>query len=282
MKLPRRQFLHLTAGATALSAVSRVARAQSYPTRPVRIIVGQTAGGGQDIFARLMGQWLSVRLGRQFIIDNRPGASGDIGAVAALRAPADGYTLLLVGPSNTINATLHDIANFNFIRDIAPVASIASAPLVMEVPPSFPTRTGPEFIVYAKANHGTLNMASPGIGTSVHLAGELFKMMTGVRLVHVPYLGAPAAVTGLMSGQVQVTFDNLPNSIEYIKAGRLRPLAVTTVTRSQALPDVPTVGEFVPGYEVTSWWGIVAPRNTPPCESSKRSTRKSMSHWPAR
>jgi tripartite-type tricarboxylate transporter receptor subunit TctC len=263
MKIPRRQFLHLAGSGAALPTLSHFATAQTYPTRPVRIIVGQTAGGGQDIFARLMGQWLSVRLGRQFIIDNRPGASGDIGAVAALRAPADGYTLLLVGPSNAINATLHDIANFNFIRDISPVASIAYAPLVMEVPPSFPARTAPEFIVYAKANPGTLNMASPGIGTSVHLAGELFKMMTGVSLVHVPYLGAPAAVTGLMSGQVQVTFDNLPNSIEYIKAGRLRPLAVTTATRSQALPDVPTVGEFVPGYEVTSWWGIVAPRNTP-------------------
>jgi tripartite-type tricarboxylate transporter receptor subunit TctC len=262
MKLQRRHFLHLAAGTAALPAVSRVASAQGYPTRPVRLIVGQTAGGGQDIFARLIGQWLSARLGQQFIIDNRPGAGGDIGAAAALRAPADGYTLLLVANSNAINATLHSTVNFNFIRDIAPVASIAYAPLVMEVPASFPARTVSEFIVYANANPGVLNMASSGIGTSVHVAGELFKMMTGVNLVHVPYLGAPASVTGLMSGQVQVMFDNLPNSIGH-KAGALRPLAVTTATRSQALPDVPTVGEFVPGYEATSWWGVVAPRNTP-------------------
>jgi tripartite-type tricarboxylate transporter receptor subunit TctC len=264
MKIPRRQFLHLAGGGAALPTLSNFARAQTYPTRPVRIIVGFAAGGGQDIFARLMGQWLSERLRQQFIIDNRPGASGDIGARAALRAPADGYTLLLVGPSNAINATLHDIPNFNFHRDIAAVASIAYAPLVMEVPPSFQAGTVPEFIVYAKANPGVLNMASPGIGTSVHVAGELFKMMTGVSLVHVPYPGAPAAVTGMMSGQVQVMFDNLPNSIEYIKAGRLRPLAVTTTRRWEALPNVPTVGEFVTGYEATSWWGVVAPRNTPP------------------
>ena len=264
MKIPRRQFLHLAGGGAALPTLSRFARAQTYPTRPVRIIVGQTAGGGQDIFARLVGQWLSARLGQQFIIDNRPGASGDIGAAAALRAPADGYTLLLVANSNAINATLRKTSNFNFIRDIAPVASIAHAPLVMEVPPTFPARTVPEFLVYAKANPGKLNMASSGIGTSDHVVGELFKMITGVSLVHVPYLGAPAAVTGLMSGQVQVMFNNLPNSMEYIKAGRLTPLAVTTATRSEALPDVPTVGEFVPGYEATGSWGLCAPRNTPP------------------
>jgi len=263
MKFPRRQFLHLTANAVALPAVSRIAKAQVYPTRPVRIIVGQTAGGGQDIFARLMGQWLSLRLGQQFIIDNRPGAGGDIGAAAALRAPADGYTLLLVANSNAINATLHVTSNFNFIRDIAPVASIAHAPLVMVAHPSVPARTVPEFIAYAKANPGQLNMASPGVGTGVHVAGELFKMMAGIDLVHVPYLGAPAAVTGLISGQVHVMFDNLPNSIEHIKAGRLTPLAVTTATRSEVLPNVPTVGEFVRGYETNSWWGVVAPRNTP-------------------
>jgi tripartite-type tricarboxylate transporter receptor subunit TctC len=217
--LRRRQFLHLTAGAAALPAVSRIARAQAYPVRPVRIIVGQTAGGGQDIVARLLGQWLSERLGQQFIVENRPGAGGNIGAEAAVRAPADGYTLFLVAVSNAINTTLYEKLNFNFIRDIAPVASIADAPLVMEVNPSMPAKTVPEFIAYAKAHPGKLNMASPGIGTSVHVSGELFKMMTGVDMVHVPYRGAPAAVTDLIGGQVQVMFDNLPNSIEYIRSG---------------------------------------------------------------
>ena len=259
----RRRFLHLAAAAAALPAVSRMARAQGYPTRPVRIIVGQTAGGGQDIFARLIGQWLSDRLGRPFIIENRPGAGGNIGAEAVVRSSADGHTLLLIAPSNTINETLYDKLSFDFVRDIGPIASIARAPLIMEVPSSFPANTVSEFITYAKANPGKLNMASPGIGTSVHIAGELFKMMAGVDMVHVPYRGAPAADTDLISGQVQVMFNNVPNSIEHVRSGRLRALAVTTVERFQALPNIPTVGEFVPGYEASSWWGLGAPTNTP-------------------
>jgi tripartite-type tricarboxylate transporter receptor subunit TctC len=234
-----------------------------YPTRPVRIIVGYTAGGGQDIFARLIGQWLSDRLGRPFIIENRPGASGNVGAESVARSPADGHTLLLIASSNTINETLYNRSRFDFIRDIAPVASIARAPLIMEVPSTFPANTVPEFIAYAKANQGKLNMGSPGIGTSVHIAGELFKMMAGVNLIHVPYRGAPAADTDLISGQVQVMFNNVPNSIEHVRTGRLRALAVTTVDRLQALPGVPTVGEFLPGYEASSWWGLAAPSNTP-------------------
>jgi tripartite-type tricarboxylate transporter receptor subunit TctC len=263
MKIQRRRFLRLAAGAAALPAASRIARAQTYPTKPVRIIVGFTPGSSIDIVARLIGQWLSERLGQPFIIENRPGAGGNVGAEAAVRAPADGYTLTLVGPANAISATLYEKLNFNFIRDIAPVASIANAPLVMEVHPLFPAKTVPEFIAYAKANPGRLNMASPGSGTSVHLAGELFKMMTGVNMVHVPYRGSPAATTDLIGGQVQVMFDNLPNSIEHIRTSRLRALAVTTVMRSEALPDIPAVGEFVPGYQVTSWWGVGAPKNTP-------------------
>jgi tripartite-type tricarboxylate transporter receptor subunit TctC len=237
MKIPRRRFLHLAAGATVLPAVSRVARAQIYPTKPVRIIVGFTPGSSIDIVARLMGQWLSERLGQPFIIENRPGAGGNVGAEAAVRAPADGYTLTLVGPANAISATLYEKLNFNFIRDIAPVASIANAPLVMEVPPLFPAKTVPEFIAYAKANPGKINMASTGSGTSVHLAGELFKMMTGVNMVPVPYRGSPAATTDLIGGQVQVMFANMASSIEYIRAGKLRPLPVTTTMRSEALPD---------------------------------------------
>ena len=264
MQLPRRQFLHLAAGAVALPAVARTALAQSYPIRPVHMIVPTTAGGGIDLLARLLGQWLSDRLGRQFVIDNRPGAGGNIGVEAAARAPADGYTLLMVAVTNAINATLYDNLNFNFIRDIAPVASAIRASLVMVVNPAFPAKTVPEFIAYAKANPGKLNMASSGNGTPQHIAGELFKMMTGVNMVHVPYRGRgagphrPVRRTG--AGHVHST----PPSVQHIRAGNLRALAVTTATRSDALPDVPTVGEFVPGYEASGWLGVGAPANTPP------------------
>ena len=259
----RRQFLHLAAGAAALPAVSRIARAQTYPTRPVRIIVGFPPGGAADIAARLMGQWLSERLGQPFVIENRPGAGSNIATEAVVRAPADGYTLLLVSTSNAINATLYDKLNFNFIRDIAPVAGIIRVPHVMEVNPSVPAKTVPEFIAYAKANPGKINMASAGIGAAPHVSGELFKMMTGVDMVHVPYRGAAPALTDLLGGQVQVMFDTMPSSIEYIRAGKLRALAVTTATRSEALPDIPTVGDFVPGYEASAWYGVGAPKNTP-------------------
>jgi tripartite-type tricarboxylate transporter receptor subunit TctC len=265
MKLPhRRQFLHLAAGAASLPVVSRIARAQAYPTRPVRIIAGFPPGGGSDILARLMGQWLSERLNQAFIVENRPGAGGNIAAETVVRAHADGYTLLLVtSPMAAINATLYEKLNFNFIRDIAPVASIWEGPLVMEVNPSLPAKTVPEFIAYAKANPGRISMASPGIGTAAHMSGELFKMMTGVNMVHVPYRGDAPALTDLISGQVQVMFSNPVSSIEHIRAGRLRALAVTTATRSDALPDLPTVGEFVQGYEASAWWGFGAPKNTP-------------------
>jgi tripartite-type tricarboxylate transporter receptor subunit TctC len=264
MKLPhRRRFLHLAAGATALPAVSRVAWAQTYPTKPVRIIVGFAPGGGADIAARLIGQWLSERLGQSFVIENRPGAGSNIATEAVVRAPPDGYTLFLVGAPNAINATLYDKLNFNFIRDIAPVAGIVRAPNVMVVHPSFPAKTLPEFNTYAKANPGKINMASAGTGSTPHLSGELFKMMTGVNMEHVPYRGAGPALADLIGGQVQVVFDNVPSSIEHIRAGKLRPLAVTTTMRSEALPDVPTVGDFVPGYEASTWNGIGAPKNTP-------------------
>jgi tripartite-type tricarboxylate transporter receptor subunit TctC len=263
MKLLRRQFLQLTAGAAALPAVSRVAWTQAYPARPVRIIVGFTAGGAFDITARLIGQWLSERLGQQFIIENRPGAGTNIATEAVVRSPADGYTLLLGGAVNTVNATLYEKLNFDFIRDIAPVAGVIRFPNVMELNPSFPTRTVPEFIAYAKANPGKVNMASSGNGTSQHLSGELFKMMAGINLVHVPYRGAPQALTDLLSGQVQVSFDPLPAAIEFIKSGKLRALAVTTATRSEALPDIPTIGEFVSDYEASGWNGVGAPKNTP-------------------
>jgi tripartite-type tricarboxylate transporter receptor subunit TctC len=263
MRLPRRQFLRLAAGAAALPAVSRIARAQSYPSRPVRIIVGFAAGGSADIVARLIGPWLSERLGQSFIIENRTGAGGNIATEAVVRAPPDGYTLLLVNPANAINATLYDKLNFSFIRDIEPVAGIIRMPNVMVVNPSVPAKTRPEFIAYAKANPGKINMASAGNGTAIHVSGELFKMMTGVNMVHVPYRGAPPALTDLIGGQVQVMFDNMPNSIEHIRGGRLRPLAVTTATRWEGLPDVPTVGDFVPGYESSAWAGIGVPRNTP-------------------
>jgi tripartite-type tricarboxylate transporter receptor subunit TctC len=263
MKLPRRNFLHLAAGAAALPAVSRFARAQAYPTRPVRVIVGFTAGSAPDIVARLMGQWLSERLGQQFLVENRPGAGTNIGTEMVVRAPADGYTLLLVGAPNAINTTLYDKLSFNFLRDIVPVASLIRAPSVLEVNPSVPARTVPEFIAYAKANPGKLTMASAGIGTPSHVFGELFKFMTGVNLVHVPYRGAAPALADLLAGQVQVLFDPMPNPIEYIKAGKVRPLAITSATRSEVLPDLRTMGEFVPGYEASFIFGIGAPKNTP-------------------
>jgi tripartite-type tricarboxylate transporter receptor subunit TctC len=263
MNLPRRKFLHLAAGAAALPTVSRIARAQTYPSRPVRIIVGFPAAGTTDIAARIIGQWLSERIGQQFIIENRPGAGGNIGAEAAVRAPADGYTLLMAGTPNAINATLYEKLNFNFIRDIAPIAGVMRFPLVIDVNPSVPVKTVPEFIAYAKANPGKLNMGSGGVGTPQHVAGELFKMMTGVSIVHVPYRGGAPAVSDLLGGQVQVMFDVIPESIEYIRAGKLRPLAVTTVTRSAVLPNVPTIGEFVAGYEASGWQMLGAPKNTP-------------------
>jgi tripartite-type tricarboxylate transporter receptor subunit TctC len=264
MKFPRRQFLHLAAGAAALPALARSASAQSYPTRPVHLVVPSTAGGGIDILARFLGQWLSDRLGRQFVIDNRPGAGGNIGVEMVVRAPPDGYTLLLVAVTNAINATLYDKLSFNFIRDIAPVAGATRASLVMVVNPAFPAKTVPEFIAYAKANPGKLNMASSGNGTPQHIAGELFKMMTGINMLHVPYRGVAPALTDLFGGQVQVMFNSTPPSVEHIRAGTLRALAVTTATRSDALPDVPTVAEFVPGYEASGWLGVGAPANTPP------------------
>jgi tripartite-type tricarboxylate transporter receptor subunit TctC len=263
MKLPRRQFLHLVAGAAALPVVSRIAWAQPYPSRPVRIIVPFAPGGTFDIMARLMGQWLSERLGQPFVIENRPGAGGNIGTESVVRAPADGYVLLLVGTANAISATLYEKLNFNFIGDIVPVAGIARVPEVMVVNPSLPATTVRELIADAKANPGKLTMASGGIGTLSHVEGELFKMMIGVNLVRVPYRGLGPALTDLLGGQVQVMFASLSASIDYVRAGKLRALAVTTATRADALPDVPTVAEFVPGYEASGWFGIGAPRGTP-------------------
>jgi tripartite-type tricarboxylate transporter receptor subunit TctC len=263
MKFRRRQFLHLAAGAAALPAASRIAQAQTYPTRPVHLIVGYAAGGPNDTTARLIGQALSERLGQQFIIENRTGAGGNIGTEAVVRAPADGYTLLLVSSSNAVNATLYDKLSFDFIRDIAPVASLASVPNVMVVNPSVPAKTVPEFIAYAKANSGKLNMATSGNGSTTHVSGELFKEMTGVNLVVVAYRGGGPALIDLLAGQMQVMFEPSISVIEHIRAGKLRALAVTTVARSELLPDVPTVGEFVPGYEATQWYGIGAPKSTP-------------------
>jgi len=263
MKLPRRQFLHLAAGAAALPALSRVAWAQGYPTRPIRWVVGFVPGGATDIIARLMGQWLSERLGQSVVIENRPGAGSNIATEVVVNAPADGYTLLLVGPAHTVNATLYERLNYNFIRDIAPIASISREPLVMVVNPSVPAKTVTEFIAYAKAHPGKLNMASSGIGTSVHVGGELFKMMTGIDMLHVPYRGAAPAITDLIGGRVQVMFATLPSSIEYIRAGNLRALAVTTAKRTPVLPDVPTVSDVLPGYEASAVYGVAAPRNTP-------------------
>jgi tripartite-type tricarboxylate transporter receptor subunit TctC len=263
MKLPRRRFLYLAAGVTALPALPRIGRTLDYPTRPVRIIVGYPPGGPSDIVARLIGQSLSERLNQPFIIENRPGAGGNVGTEVVVRAAPDGYTLLLVGAPNAINAAVYDNLNFNFIRDIAPVASIIRVPLVMEVNPSVPARTVLEFIAYAKDNPGKLNMASPGYGTSQHVSGELFKMMTGINLIHVPYRGSAPALIDLLGGQMQVMFDTTPASIGHIRAGQIRPLAVTTASRSDALPDIPTIGDFVPGYEASAWYGIGVPKNTP-------------------
>jgi len=263
MKLPRRIFLHLAAGALALPAVSRIAWAQAYPARQVRIIVPVPPGGALDIIARLMGQWLSERLGQTFVIENRPGGGTNIGVEAVVHATADGYTLLLVPGSVTANATLFPKLNFNFIRDIVPIAMISQLPLVMEVNSSFPAKTVPEFIAYAKANPGKISMASGGTGSTSHIGGELLKLRTGIDMLHVPYRGGAPALTDLLGGQVQVYFSPLPESIETIKGGKVRALAVTTATRSAALPDVPTIGESVPGFEASTWQGIGAPKNTP-------------------
>jgi tripartite-type tricarboxylate transporter receptor subunit TctC len=272
VNLPRCRFLHLAAVAAALLAVSRIARAQAYPSRPVRIIIGFPAGA--DTIPRLIGQWLSERLSRPFVVENRPGAGGNLATEAVVRAPPDGYTLLFVVAVNAIDATLHANLNYNFIRDIAPVASIGRTTFLMEVNPSVPARSVPEFIAYAMANPGKINMASGGNGTLSHVAGELFKAMTGINMVHVPYRGAAPALTDLIAGQVQVMFSDLPSSIEHIPAGKLRALAVTTAQRSEALPEIPTVGEFVPGFEVSGWSGVGAPKSTPP-RSSTASTRRS-------
>ncbi len=263
MKLPRRQFLHLAAGAAALPVMSRSAFAQAYPSRAVRWIVAFAPGGSPDIIARLMGQWLSERLGQPIIVDNRPGAGGNIGTEIGVRAPPDGHTLLMALSVNAINPAVYDNLPFNFIRDTAPVASIASTPLIMEVNPSVPAKTVPEFIAYAKAKPGKINMASGGKGAPSHVAGELFKMMAGVDMVHVPYRGEALALPDLISGQVQVYFAVMPASLGYIREGKLRALGVTSATRQEALPDVSTVGEFLPGYEARGWYGVVVPKATP-------------------
>ncbi|HEY6994044.1 MAG TPA: tripartite tricarboxylate transporter substrate binding protein [Xanthobacteraceae bacterium] len=263
MKFARRKFLHLAAGAAALPALPRSAWAQAYPARPVRLIVQVPAGGSPDIVARVIAQWLSERLGQQFVVDNRPGASGNLATEAVVRAPADGYLLLFAMSANAINATLYDNLRFNFMRDAAPVASIARIPLVMEVHPSVPAKTVPEFIAYAKVNPGKINMASSGNATPLHVAGELFKMMAGVDLVHVPYRGEAVAMPDLVSGQVQVMFGVLPSSLGYIRSGQLRALAVTAAKRQGVLPDVPAMDEFLPGYEASGWYGLAAPAATP-------------------
>ena len=264
MKLPRRHFLHLAASAVALSTTSRFAWAHRYPSRPVRWIVPFPPGGGTDIVARLIGQWLAARLGQPFVIDNRPGGGSNIGTEAAVHAPPDGYTLLLVASVQTINQSLYDKLSFNFSQDITPVAGIMRVPNVMVVNPSVPAKSVPEFIAYAKANPGKINMASAGIGTSQHIAGELFKLMAGIDMVHVPYRGTAPALTDLLGGQVQVLFMSPATSLEYIRAGTLRGLAVTSAARSQAMPDLPTVGEFLPGFEASLMYGVGAPKNTPP------------------
>ena len=262
MKLPRRKFLHLAAGTAALPAVS-LAWAQAYPTRPVRLIVAVAPGGGTDILARLMGQWLSERLGQPFVIENRPGAGSNIGTEAVVRAPPDGYTLLLASSANAIAASLYDRLNFDFIRDIAPVAGISRYSNVIVVHPSFPVKTVSAFIAYAKANPGKINMGSGGNGGVSHVSGELFKLMAGISMLHVPYRGTAPALTELLGGQVQVVFADVSSAVEHIRAGKLRPLAVTTALRSEALPGIPTVAESVPGYEASTWQGIGAPKNTP-------------------
>jgi tripartite-type tricarboxylate transporter receptor subunit TctC len=262
MNILRRRFLELAVSVTALPAAAPFASAQNYPTRPVRIVVGYAPGGGTDLVARLVGQWLSERLGQQFVIENRTGAATNIGTEAVVRAPADGYTLLLAHTANAINATLYERLNFNFIRDITPVAGIIRVPGVMVVNPSLPAKTVLEFIAYAKANSGKINMGSGGAGGPDHMSGELFKTMTGVNMIHVPYRGSPA-LSDLLGGQVQVIFSSLPAAIEYIKADKLRALAVTTATRFEGAPDIPTVGDVVPGYEASQWYGVGAPKNTP-------------------
>jgi tripartite-type tricarboxylate transporter receptor subunit TctC len=262
MTLGRRQFLQLAAATAVLPAASSSAWSQSYPARPVRLLVGYAPGGTYDMLARLIGQWLSEHLGQPFVIENRPGASSNIATEAVVRSAADGCTLLLAGPANAINAALYGNLNFDFIRDIAPVAGIARDPLVMVIHPSLPTRSLSEFIAYAKANPGRINMASPGNGSSGHVAGELFKMMAGVDMVHVPFRGAAPAVTALLGGQVDLYFGAAPASIGYVRAGGLRALAVTTATRSLALPEIPSISEFVPGYEASAWYGVGAPRGT--------------------
>jgi tripartite-type tricarboxylate transporter receptor subunit TctC len=263
MKLPRRRFLHLAAGAAALPVLSQAANAQAYPTQPVRIIVGFAAGSGSDILARLMAQWLTERLGQPIVIENRAGAGGNVGTEAVVKAPPDGYTLLKVVPANTVNDTLYDKLPFNFIRDIAPVAGMVRVPYVLVVNQSVPVTTVPEFIAYAKANPGKLNFASAGVGTGIHMSGELFKIMAGVNMTHVPYRGAGNAMTDLIGGQVQLMFDTTQASIPHIKAGKVRALAVTTAARSELLPDLPTIGDFVAGYEASGSFGFGAPRNTP-------------------
>jgi tripartite-type tricarboxylate transporter receptor subunit TctC len=264
MNLPRRRFLQLAGAAAALPAVSRSVSAQTYPARPVRLIVGFAPGGAADLSARLMGQWLSDRLSQQFVVENRTGAGSNIATEAVVKAPADGYTLLLVTPANAINASFYDKLNFVFLRDVEPVAGFMRIPNIMEVNPSFPAKTVAEFIAHAKANPGALSHASAGVGTASHLAGELFKVMTGVNMIHVPYRGNGPAVTDLLGGQVHVLFADLASSIEQVRAGTLRALAVTTTARSAALPDIPTVSDVVPGYEASSWFGVAAPKNTPP------------------
>jgi tripartite-type tricarboxylate transporter receptor subunit TctC len=263
MKLSRRKLLHLGGGAAALPAIPRIARAQSYPSRPVRLMVGFAPGQSIDILARLVGQALSERLGQQFVIENRPGAGGNIVTEAVVRSPPDGYTLLVVGANNAINASLYDNLSFNVLRDVAPVAGIYRVPQVMEVNPSFPARTVPEFIAYAKAHPGKINFASAGSGSVAHVTGEYFKMMAGIEMQHVPYRGAPPALTDLIGGRVDVMFDNLPSSIEHIKAGKLRPLGVCSPKRLDALPDVPAVADFVPGFETSAFAGLGAPQGTP-------------------
>jgi tripartite-type tricarboxylate transporter receptor subunit TctC len=264
LKFPhRRQFLHLAAGVTAASAVSRIARAQTYPTRPVRIIVGFPAGGSTDVLARLIGQWLSERLGRQFLVENRPGAGGNIATEAVVKAPPDGHTLLMIGVVNTVNTTLYDNLNFVFHRDITPIAGVMSIPQIIDVNPSVPVKTVPELIAFAKAHPGKLTMASAGVGTPQHMAGELFKMMAGIDMLHVPYRGGAPAIADLLGGQVQIMFDLMSDSIQYIKADRLRPLAVTTAARLPTMPEVPSVREFLPSYETSGWIGLGASRGVP-------------------
>jgi len=263
MKLPRRPFLHLAAGALALPAVSRIANAQSYPSRPVRVIVPFAAGGGTDITARVIAQWLSERLGQSFVVENRPGGGTNIGTEAAAKSPPDGYTLLMVGASNTVNPTLYDKLNFDLIRDFAPIAGVIRAPQIVVANPALPLRTLPEFIAYAKSNPSKVNMASSGNGSAAHLAGELFKMLAGVNMQHVPYRGGGPALLDLIAGQVQVYFAGMPEAIEYVRADKVRALAVTTTSRAEALPEIPALAEFVPGFDSSIWFGLSAPRNTP-------------------